>query len=192
MTTITIPDYPDKVLIAKARRAVYYVDNTTTKGKSLLPRSYNDITKYAFIDGVLHNLKTGEPVLANPRTAGKPRYWVVNFQDIWNGNMSKQARNNVVGKLKEVLRPHIKNIRKIKAFPVEISIDIYDTQCPVDISNRGAVYTKVIEDLLTDEGKIPDDKIDYVNCSGRTKFIKIDDIKNKRMDIKITKSSNKA
>lgn len=191
MIKVTIPDYPDKIMTAKARRPIYYISSSSNvKGRTNIPKSFLNKLKYDFDNrGVLINLKTGLPQLANPQTAGKPRYWVVNFQDIWNQNLTKQDRAMKIDKLKSFLRPYIQSISPITQFPVEIGIMMYDTQCPVDVSNRGAIYTKVIEDLLVKEGKLPDDSIDYVNA-GRVKFISISDVKDKKMIIKISKSDN--
>ena len=188
---VTIPDYPDKVLTAKARRPVYYVTPASkVKGRTDVPPTFLKGDKYYFNkEGVLYSKRTGEPQLANPQLAGKPRYWVVNFQDIWNQNLAKQQRAMMVDKLKDILRPYIKTLQPITTFPIEVSLCLYDTECPVDISNRGAVYTKVVEDLLVKEGIIPDDSVRYVNCSGRTKFIPVAADK-KKMEIRITKSDN--
>jgi hypothetical protein len=188
---IVVYDYPDKVMIARSRRELYYVNNSNVRGNTNIPKRFTNHPDYSFDPkGRLINIVTGEYVLANPRTAGKPRYWVVNFQDIWNQNMTKQTRAQRTGLLKDIFRPHVKKIKIIKDFPVEISIKIYDLTCPVDISNKGVIYTKIIEDLLVTEGKIPDDSVDYVNCSGRTKYIHITDQKKKRMEITISKSDN--
>lgn len=184
---IIIPDYPDKVLVSKARRPIYY--GLGMKHRNKIPASFLGGNNYFDELSRLINGKTGEPRLANPKVAGKPRYWVVNFQDIWNGNMAKQARANIIGKLKDIIVPHIVPILPLKSFPIELSIVIYDIVCPVDISNRGAVYTKVIEDLLVSEGKIPDDKIDYINCSGSCRFEFVKDVKDKRMVISLIKST---
>lgn len=189
---ISIPQYPDRVMVAKARRPVYYVSSESrVRGKTNIPPSFLTNERYQFSpDGVLVDTRTGDPKLANPQTAGQPRYWVVNFQDIWNQNITKQDRAVKVDKLKAILRPYISRMKVIKAFPVELNIVLYDTVMPVDISNRGAIYTKVVEDLLVGEGKIPDDKVAYINCSGRTKYVCVEDPKDKRMEIRILKSDN--
>lgn len=192
---LVIPDYPDKILTAKARRPILYTSGLSkVKGRTNIPKTFLNTDKYFFNDkGVLICRKTNEPQLANPQLAGKPRYWVVNFQDIWNQSLAKQSRAMMIDKLKDALRPYIKSLRKIRSFPIELSITLYDAQCPVDISNRGAVYTKVVEDLLVKEGIIPDDSAPYINCSGRTKFIPLHEDGNskKRMEIRITGSDYK-
>ena len=181
-------DYPNRILTAKARRPIYYVDSSSKiKGRTVIPPSYLNIDKYYFKEGILHSKKTGCPQLANPTLAGQPRYWVVNFQDIWNQSLAKQQRAMMVDKLKDILRPYIKTLVPLTQFPIEISLIIFDEACPVDISNKGVIYTKVIEDLLVKEGIIPDDSVQYVNCSGRTKFILVEKSQ-KKMEIHITKS----
>ncbi len=197
---IVIPNYPDKIIISKARRPIYYVKKTSgIKGKTDIPKSFLNEIKFHFDDkGVLINNKTGLPQLANAQTAGKPRFWTINFQDIWNQNVTKQSRNSKVEKLKEILRPFIQELPTINVYPLKLEIFIYDLECPVDISNKGVIYTKVIEDLLVNTNKdksnnrhiIIDDSINYINDSGRTKFIKIADDKDKRMEIRIFKSDN--
>lgn len=184
---ILIPNYPDKILTAKARRPIYYVnEHSTVRGRVKIPPSFLNTEKYYFnTKGILISKKTGLPQLANPGTAGKPRYWVVNFQDIWNGNMAKQDRAIKVDKLKNILKPYIETIDNIVDFPIELNLIIHNLDCPVDISNKGVIYTKVIEDLLVELGKIPDDSIEYINCSGSTKFIKSEE---SLLEIRIYKS----
>lgn len=197
---IVIPDYPDKVLVSKARRPVYYVTRKAlVKGKVEIPPSFLDEAKYYFDErGVLINKKTDNPQLANSKTVGTPRYWVVNFQQIWNGSMAKHGRSSRVDKLKEALRPYIDKSEPYLTpmheweYPVAIEIFIYDTEFPVDVSNRGVLYIKVIEDLLVAEGILKDDSAEYVNDSGRVKYIKIGDKKDKKMVINILSSDNAA
>lgn len=197
---IVIPDYPDKVLISKARRPVYYVSkDAQVKGKTEIPKSFHDRKKYYFDDrGILTERSTGKPKLANPKSAGQPRYWVVNFQQIWNGSIAKHGRSSRVDKLKEALRPYIDKTKPYLIpiyeweYPVAIEIFIYDTEFPVDVSNRGVLYIKVIEDLLVTEGILKDDSAEYVNDSGRVKYIKIEDKKDKKMVINILSSDNAA
>lgn len=197
---IVVPDYPDKVLISKARRPVYYVSKSSlVKGKTDIPKSFRDRKKYYFDDkGVLRHIKTGEAKLANPKSVGQPRYWRVNFQEIWNGSIAKHGRSSRVDKLKEALEPHIQvalvghNSSSPLVYPVAIEILIYDTEFPVDVSNRGVIYTKVIEDLLVSRGILADDDAEHVNDSGRCKYIKVQNKKDKKMVINILSSDNES
>lgn len=193
---IVIPDYPDKVLISKARRPVYYVSkDSLVNGKTDVPKSFLKNKKYYFDGkGVLMNKLTGEAQLANPKLVGQPRYWVVNFQQIWNGSVKEHGRSNRVDKLKEALERGIvlysNTLAAIEEYPVAIEIYIYDTEFPVDVSNRGVIYIKVIEDILVTRGILKDDSAQYVNDSGRVKYIKVEDKKDKKMVINILSSNN--
>lgn len=194
---IVIPDYPDKVLIAKARRPKYYLSmESKLTGIREIPKSFQNPDKYEFNErGILIKKSTGEPQLANPQTAGKPRYWVVNFQDIWNGNMAKQDRAMKVDRLKSIIRPYIQELEPITTFPIGLELYIFNTSCPVDISNKGVIYTKIIEDLLVNTNKdkpdnkniIPDDSVEYIVDSGRTVFKKVETEEEKKMEIVIFK-----
>src|SRR5690606_9840707 len=111
--------------------------------------------------GFLVDVATGQPIIANTKTVGKPRFWVVNFQDIWNQTVTKMRRAFLINKLKDILKPFIENSVKITEYPVEIRIYIFDTNINTDISNKGVIYIKVIEDLLVKTNRLTDDSINY-------------------------------
>lgn len=189
---IVIADYPSKIQISKARRPIYYVDGTSTKGQTRIPKKFQNVEKYEFNPkGILMEKRTNLPRLANPSVAGQPRYWRVNFQDIWNGAIAKHGRNSRIEKLKEVFKPYIDSIEPIGAvnYPLGMEILIFDTAFPVDVSNRGVIYTKVIEDLLVKCGKIVDDSAKYIVDSGRTRYILVGHPEEKQMVVNIYKSS---
>ena len=104
-----------------------------------------------------------------------------------------------VDKLKDILRPYIEQLNPIpeSMFPIGIEIVIFDTEFPVDASNKGVIYTKVIEDLLVNTNKdkptnkkiIPDDSVKYINDSGRIKCVNVSSELEKRMEIRIFKSN---
>lgn len=187
---IVVPDYPDRILISKRRRAVYYVSKRSgLRGNQLLPKRYANKVKYGYNDkGVLVELKAGTPILSNPRTAGKERYWVVNFQEIWNGATSRQSRAGRINTLKDILRPFIQKVQPVRVYPVGIEIHLYNTEFNIDASNKGVIYTKIIEDLLVTEGKLIDDSAEYVNDTGRIVLHKVKRKEEIRMEINILKS----
>lgn len=189
LQTIEIPDYPDKILISKARRPVYYVQKGKgLRGKEEIPKSYKT-EAYTFKDGFLVKKATQDKVLANPRTAGTARYWVVNFQEIWNGRVSGAGRAAKIEKIKEALRPYISKVIPIAHYPVRIEIELCNTQFNIDASNKGVIYTKVIEDLLVSEGKLVDDSPAYVNDTGRIKLTIVQTEAERKMIVRIYKSS---
>lgn len=191
---VVINDYPDKVLIAKQKRSVLYVNETSkVKGKKNIPKSYLNNPKFYFDEkGVLTRRSDGQPMLANPKSAGKPRYWVVNFQEIWNGAVSRQNRAMKADKLKRILEPHLDELPPInhRDYPIKLEIFIFDTEFPVDASNKGAIYHKVIEDILVKAGVIVDDSENFINDAGRTKLIRVSDEREKKMIVKIIQSDN--
>lgn len=191
---IVITDYPDKVMMAKERRAVYYVSaDSKKKGKKKIPARYGNTNKYFFnVDGILCHKHDKSPIIANARTAGTPRMWIVNFQDIWNGAVSRQSRALRVDKLKRVLEPHLDELPPIqhRDYPVKIEIFLFNTEFPVDASNKGVIYHKVIEDILVKAGVLVDDSENFVNDAGRTKFIRVSNEQDKKMIVRIVQSDN--
>ena len=186
---ITIPDYPSRIKLSEKRIAKYYKKGKT---KKVVPKKYADKHKFDYNKkGFLVNLLTEERVIANPLSVGTPRYWVVNFQSIWNQAVKHQQRSVIMNKLKDILVPYIKPIKKITEYPIRIQLILYDTEMKVDVDNKGVIYTKVITDLLVRNDKIIDDSSQYVNDTGRCKFIKVATEKERKMVVRILTSSNR-
>jgi hypothetical protein len=177
---ITIP-YIDKLLISKKMNPKYYsivkgvgrklyVENSRIHAK-LSNNTYKVDDKNFILD------ENGEKIIANKRTVGKPRYWVVNFQDLYNGKVNKFGRNARMDLLKEAIWQAIKTkdsnqLIKINEYPIKIELFIYTEEMPVDVDNKGAIYHKAFQDLLTSLKIITDDSSSYINDTGRTKWIK--------------------
>ena len=183
---IVIPNYPSKIQLSNKQRAKYYHKN---KGKEPPKKYKND--RYIYNKAkVLIDSVTGERVIANPRLAGTPKMWNVNFQAIWNQQIKYQSRAVITGKLKDIFAPFVKDLEPIREFPVKFEIFIFDIDMVVDISNKGVIYTKIIEDLLTEYKIIPDDKAEFINDTGRCKWIKVNTEEEIRMIVRISKSNN--
>lgn len=171
--SVEIPNYPDEIIVTRARRPVYYVSQDSgKKGVKRLPKKYTTEEYEYDRDGFLIEKKTGKKVVANTRSVGKSRKWVVNFQEIWNGNVARQKRAHYMNFLKDILRPFIQEFRVVdpSSFPLAVEIHLYSYKFNVDASNKGPIYIKIIEDLLVTEGKIPDDSPQYINDTGRIKL----------------------
>ena len=183
---IVIPNYPSKIKLSEKQRPKYYIKG---KGKDVPKKYQND--RYAYQKNILTDIVTGEKVIANPRLAGTPKMWSVNFQAIWNQQIKYQSRAMITNKLKDIFAPFIKDLNPIKEFPIQFEIFIFDIDMVVDISNKGVIYTKIIEDLLTEYKVIPDDKAEFINDTGRCKWIKVNTEDEIHMVVRINKSDNK-
>lgn len=190
---IIIPDYPDKIKLSDSRRPTYFVKNKSSK----IPKKYQN-ENYGWVNEFLVDKRTGEKVIRNSKSVGTPRYWSVNFQAIWNGQIKHQNRASITSKLKDVFRPYIEELDIITQYPIKIEIFLHDVEMPIDVDNKGVVYTKIITDLLVNTNKgmddnksiIPDDSSAYVNDTGRCKWVKVNNYNDIKMVIRIWKSNN--
>lgn len=190
---IIVPDYPDKVLVSNKINPKYYKSQTSTsRGVKATKKFYNKDTlrlnslgkeviiststlkpNFKFDDrGYLWDLTTNERIISNIYKVGKPNYFVINFQPIYNQYLQYEARNNIVIKLSNIFKPYIEKMCIIYEFPIKIDKFILSPEMPIDVDNKFALYTKVITDLMVKEGKIPNDKAEFINDNGRGKWIK--------------------
>ena len=196
ITHIKFP-YIDKILISNKRRTLYHHKSKykpfDIHGKVLTKRYNNSNYSFDTPDGNLIDLRTGEKVIANPRTAGEARYWVVNFQDIYNNYIKYQARNTIVTKIKEALELALTDVKPFTKFPLRLELFIYAEKMPVDVDNKGVMYFKNITDLMVKKFKLlPDDSSEYIIDTGRTVWIKVGHRYLEKMIMRITEldSSN--
>lgn len=177
---IIIP-YLDKLLISKKMNPKYYSYTKGVGRKLVEPDSRIDLKVREGLYGmdakdfVLD--ENGEKIVSNIRTVGKPRYWVVNFQDLYNGKVNTFGRNARMNLLKEAIWQAIKHedlnqLVKINEYPIKIELFIYTEEMPIDVDNKGAIYHKAFQDLLTSLKIITDDSSEFINDTGRTKWIK--------------------
>ena len=192
---ITIPRYPSKIQLSSKRRAVYFQKK---KHKDKLPKKYQNSRFVWDVNGNLFDTEEKCRVIKNAKSVGTPRYWAVNFQAIWNQQLKYQGRANITNKLKDIFRPFILPLRFIDVYPIKIEIFLFDVVMPVDVDNKGVIYTKVITDLLVNSNKgesdnkktIQEDSSEFVNDTGRCKWIKVENECEIKMVIKIWKSNN--
>lgn len=197
MIDIELP-YIDKLLVSKKRNPKYYSITTGVGRKQITTGSRVEKKLTAGIyklDSKLFVLdENGEKIVSNVRTVGKPKYWVVNFQDIYNNIIRFQARNTIIIKLKNEFLPYI-NTSKLNCidfsnlYPLRIELFIFSKEMPVDVDNKGALYFKVFQDIIKDK-YIQDDSSEYINDTGRVKWIKVNEDQEEKMIFRITKSNN--
>lgn len=154
--TITIPLSACKVLIANKARPIYY------KASDKIPKKYKNF--FYDIEGYIltPDLKR---VIKNHKTANKPRYWVPNMQDLYSGKVSGKRRAVYMNKLKDNLRPYVEHLPTLSALNLQLKVSLPLSLAKMDISNYW-IYIKCFEDLLVEEGKLPNDNKLYVTKAG--------------------------
>lgn len=183
--TITVPNFTEYIKVAESKKLKPIV-----KGKRKIPKKYLDETKYSFDDkNRLIELSTGKLVPGNPNVVGKPRYWRVNGQDIYNQKVKTFQRNNYIGMLhnyfSNLFEKEFENIR-IKKFPLNLSIIFYvkDMQDHnIDNDNKW-IWEKVIQDTLVESKILPDDNPRII-CQNTKRTILVDHEEDVKLIIKL-------
>lgn len=135
--------------------------------------------------------ESGEPVLANPRAAGTPKYMPINGQAIYNGKVAQFSRAKMMTEIKRYFATELVENNKapfayLKAiaedlntsFHMEMHLHDHIENGNWDLGNRLLPYEKAFPDLLC-TGKIDkdtkvfepilkDDNIKFIN--GISKF----------------------
>lgn len=183
--TITVPNFTEYIKVAESKKLKPIV-----KGKRKIPKKYLDETKYSFDDkNRLIELSTGKLVPGNPNVVGKPRYWRVNGQDIYNQKVKTFQRNNYIGMLhnyfSNLFEKEFENIR-IKKFPLNLSIIFYvkDMQDHnIDNDNKW-IWEKVIQDTLVESKILPDDNPRII-CQNTKRTVLVDHEEDVKLIIKL-------
>ena len=118
------------------------------------------------------------------RKTGKPQYWTVNGQSLYNATLHFRARGKVTEYFHKYLSKYIKEqisteqIFKLEEYMhehpeerISISLDIYEVKrgkMP-DIGNMW-IWIKWFEDALQECGVITNDNPDYIIESGRKRY----------------------
>ena len=182
---IEIPGYITHVELSKQRRKKYFAP------EDKIPLKYQT-DDYQFVKDRLTHIETKQPVIKNPRVAGTPKLKKINGQDFYSGNVIPQVRAKMIMEMKKFFSDHFKGIPAISTehYPVEMELEIHYTikNDFFDIDNLGWVYTKVIQDVLKDEGIIPDDDIRYIRKSGGCQFVSVDNEDDRKIVIRIKKN----
>ena len=114
-------------------------------------------------------------IIANPISAGKPRFWVINGQRIYDGTLHYAVRAKVAKWVHEYLKQFIEDLPVInipEGHHLRIWIDMYkeESDSRWDVDNQW-LWTKWFLDTCVEMGKIPDDSIKYVRSAGQITFI---------------------
>lgn len=181
LAEITIPQFITKVEISKKRRTKYYKKGTK------IPPTYEK--KYTFNkDGFLVD-KDGNKIVANPRSAGTPKYEILSGNKLLSGYGTPHMRAKLVNTLKDFYRPFVQEYVKkhgpITEFPIQVTWDVYTEigSADWDASNLFFYYKYFEDSLFEKEGNykgkkllqlVPDDTIEYISWPASAKIIPID------------------
>lgn len=194
LLVVELPEYIRRVKLSNSRLATYYEE-----GKKKLPKKYQNetfeyrkIKKGGVMRSFLFNKLTGERVIANPVSKGTPKYYLINGQDLYNGQVKMHMRNNVITAIKDAFRPFVKGLPAITKFPLRIEAELHDmVRDPLnknqlwDIDNRTlGWYVKAFQDLLKSEGIIPDDNILYITQPPVPLFVPVEDTAERKLTFK--------
>lgn len=185
-------DFIPKLQLSKSRRAVYYTKSDLMKGK--LPKKYllepkkSLVLKREFKWDFNNRLCTldNDLIIKNTKSVGKPRYWVINGQDIYSGKFSPKSRSGLMIKLHEYFKEIIKDCPKFMIKPNEryrlhLTWFILDSKVYPDPDNLW-IYEKVINDVLVKDLSIVIDD-SCVFTSGGSKEYKYRDKEGFKIEI---------
>jgi hypothetical protein len=170
MIQIRIQNYLRQVQVSKARRKKYFENSHPDK----YPKMYQNNRRYGFKDGRLYDFVSMEPVVANSRAAGKPRFAPV------NGNVIMRMHKDVLwGKvipaLDEMFAAALKKQMSTWSlidtpFPWKISLEFrtHYGYADWDIDNPW-IYEKCFHDALKRHMGIEDSILKITN-GGEKKF----------------------
>ena len=172
LLVVKIPEFKTKFEISHSRRAKYF------RPEDKIPKKYlnqSGTARFVWDNlGFLHDLVERKKVIKNTRVAGTPKYWTLNGQSLYSGNMHQMVRNKVATEVHKYLGSFIRDVA-----PMELKQGEYlKIQCFLcelkgvanwDCSNRWP-WIKWFEDTMVETGKIPEDKITVVRSSGEIYF----------------------
>lgn len=166
--TIEVPKFITKIKTANSRRAKYY--KRKKGGDGWYPRALPKTYKKKLKDGIYSIKKdylmdeNDEKILANPQTAGEPRYETLSGNKLLSGYGSPYTRAKLARGLKDFFRPfvqeHVREHGPIEQFPLRVTWDLYTTvedEPNWDVFNL-FFYYKYFEDSLHESTNMEDDE----------------------------------
>ena len=133
------------------------------------------------------------------RKSGKPRYWTINGQGLYNATLHYRLRGTITKYFHKYLSRYIREqitqewilycktiVSPRTNVRLGTSVDIYEIKrgkMP-DIRNMW-LWGKWFEDALQNCGVIVDDNPDYVIESGRTRYFWVDTVQERKLVFKI-------
>jgi len=144
IATIAIDSYIQDIILSKARRATYYKKGDKLI-KTLQKRLDNNEICWGDKDFLID--ESGNRIIKNTRTAGKPRTHRISGQDVWSG-IDHNLRSKIGKELKKYLYDKVKHLTPIKNYPIGIGLTFYNKIGDYDLDNLEYWYRKCLHDAL--------------------------------------------
>lgn len=181
---VEVDAFIEKIELSKKKRAQYY------KGKTKLPKKYQNDNYIFDKNGVLIEQSTGIKVIKNIKTVGKPNIKTITGQYFWTG-AHPHIRRKIKREMSDYFLKYMGDAPQvdISQYPLGVRIDLYDTIKGQDLDNFISIYRKVIHDVLTAKDMnhkpiIIDDSKEYIQDIP-TKFYPIEDHEDRKLVIQI-------
>lgn len=187
---IVIPNFVNELRLSESRRKIYYNrEDIDTLPKKFFSSGTVLRQPYSWKKDRVFNTLTKEFPYRNTGTAGTPRIKSIAGNDIW-GSTDKHLQQAMTEAIKNDFRPHLPKSLGLR-YPVLIDCEVHTVPrfCNWDVGNLW-VYDKVFEDLLQEEGLLPNDNILYITKSGGPRYIPILDDKDRKMIFTLTEDTD--
>lgn len=170
LLSIQIDNFSEYIKKANKARELPYI-----KGKCRLPKMYdNDEYEWRKIKywgkqvEVIYRKADGIMMIANKKTANKPRLVKVNGQDIYNQKNNSFSRNFLRNFLHDYFKVYLEGVQPfedIDQYPLTVELLFYmrdEGKHNIDNDNKW-VWTKGFQDTLTEMKIIPDDNCNVIS-----------------------------
>jgi len=181
LKTIEIPLFIQHIKLSNKRRAKYYLKNSKVK----IPKKY---AKFKFSKATRRLIHpNGEPVIANSRSVGTPRFKKINGQEIYSG-MPHHMRSKLVKQIKSSFQTVLSKHAPILEFPIQVEMEVHTIigRGDWDLDNMW-IYNKCFQDALSDAGIIPDDNIQYITKPASPELVPVANEEDRKFVFKLYK-----
>lgn len=160
MFRVEIPKYINEIKLASKRMKKTWKQSKVTAEKPLPLKYQTD--RYIWKNGKLWDTVEKDFVAKNSKTVGTPRYLGISGNTIMR-QMEEHVRMKIVNQVKASFKPYLRDLPRPLPTPLMMHIELY---APLGYGNWDLdnlwIYHKCMQDLLQDEGYLPDDTVQFI------------------------------
>lgn len=185
MIRLEIPNYPIEVVLSEKQRKKFYRKQDDKKLPVSILNRIGGIYEFDK-DGFVVDSATKERILANPSKVGTPKTSSIAGNDSYSG-WHPHLRMKVVATIKDYFRKYVKTLEPLTHLPVHIEMELHcpPRDCSWDLDNMW-LYNKCFQDVLRDEGIVPDDNILSITKSAAPEYFPCCGEEERKIVFKIT------